>query len=177
MRTQQGGFSLLQIIVAIAVGVGISAGLLQTYAGIQRQGDFDIVMGEARRVALIADNLQNRVVASSINGDEVYEYTYVGATSTWREVEELATESGVDIPTETAYGTPYEYRADGFPAQIRFVVPAADADSVTPTGDLDVENLPGGGIRVSFQRVRQPELRRSTRLRTNKSYLYLEELR
>lgn len=174
----QRGFTLLQVLVAMSLGATIAVASLRGLQGSQIQGEFEQAIAAGERVAAVADALQNRVVASAVDPtDGTYSYTYAGARANWTAAQELIDEHDANVPAQTIYGTNYEFRANGFPAQVRFVVPADIAPRVTAPGRVTTTSLASGAIRVSFQRVRPPEKRISHRLRGSKAGLYLEELR
>lgn len=124
---RQSGFTLLETTIAVAIFTAVAIAALSRANSIGIQGDLKIAESEARIIAAQAELFRNSVLTSTAPPTITQPWTYTfNEFPNFVNANQLATAMGVDLPTQTPWGTPYRVRADDRVAIVRYVIPASE---------------------------------------------------
>ncbi|WP_366522458.1 type II secretion system protein [Flagellatimonas centrodinii] len=174
------GFTMVELLTVLAI-IGVSAAAAVSLArGRLEQGHFANTVVQAEAVARVADNYQSRVLSSAPVGAGTVQrtYTYAADFASWEPSATLAAVTGVPLAAETRYGTDIEFRAAGFVAEARFVVPVDQAARITIGGNNLRTAVDGSGnVTVVVQVERLASGYQTLRARGHRAVLMTEETR
>lgn len=179
-ENRQVGFTIVELLVVMAIIAVSAAGAVSLARGKLEQGHFANTVIQAETVARVADNYQSRVVSSAPVGGASVQRTYVYAAdfAAWEPSATLAAATGLPLATQTRYGTDIEFRAAGFVAEARFVVPSDQAARLTIGGANVSTSVDGSGdVTVIVGVERQLSGYQTLRVRGHRTVLMTEETR
>lgn len=172
------GYSLVEVLMAIALSAILGIGAVSAGISIYRQGEMNRAVEELQAISVTANANGMRVTATTPGATPgtPWTYTFGGRSTTWTGVGTLNTTFGTGLPVTSPYGTAYEYRSNGQQASARFVIPDADLARVQVPVPA-VITTSGGSSFVEVSTLLEPGPPGSRRLRQIKRDWYREQVR
>jgi len=167
MRTER-GFSLVEVMIAIAVGVMFISAVGTAMWDRYRTQRLEQAIEEARTIASAAERYRRQVQSTTVNADGVYQHTY-GSLGPDAPVSDLNSKLGTDYPEQSPYGTDYRITATNQPASVTVEVPDDDFDR----DDVSTTST-AGGVEIEVQENRS---RGDPNLKSVRHQWYKEDLR
>lgn len=171
---QQGGFSIVELMVAIFLGLIVMA--YATYGAMEKLDDSRVEASilKAKRIINAAEFIRKQVIDSSQGADGSYDYTFDTLTegSSVADLEALI-DADIDLPDVNDFGEAYTVEITPKYSAVTFTVPLEfnnDNYDVAINGDETEITLYGRGNTSLSSRINDNS-------KLNKAFLYNEEVR
>jgi hypothetical protein len=169
---RQSGYTSIELAVVVAAGMLALSAVAASIPPRMRTANLAASVGAARHIATEAEIHRKRVASVVAPAVGAYTYTYRDLTG-WNPVTTLNGQAGLNLPTQTIYGTNYEVTAGAQSARVRFTVPFVPAQAPHGTTMTTV----GGTATIVVPAPRSETASRSSRSGFIKRFYYGENVR